>query len=141
MAGIGLVMASAAGAFAGGGLGAGATVVVARSRENGARREEWFRRFQYVSALVLAATDRERRVWVELLRMLVRDPLAGEGERDLGQVLLAMAANTGDLRDPLSRFVVDEEGLLGEEAAATNWRRNMILEDDDRDDPLSGEDT
>lgn len=127
-------MASAAGAFAGGGLGAGASVVVARFRETGARREEWFRRFQYVSALVLAATDRERDAGFSLLRVLVSDPLAGPSERRLGEALLAEVLGTGDLGRALSRYGVDEEDLLRRGRESLPSRVSLDLEDDGRDD-------
>jgi hypothetical protein len=139
MADIGLVMASAVGAFAGGGLGAGASVVVARSRENGARREEWFRRFQYVSALVLADTDRERDAGFSLLRVLVTDPLAGPGERRLGETLLAEVLETGELGHALSRYGVEEQDLLRPDRESIASHAPLDVEDNGPADDGEGE--
>lgn len=131
MVDIGLVLASATGAFAGGGLGATATLVVARLRERGARREEWYRRFQHVSGLVLSAQPREAAAGSALLRVLLEDPLAGPTERKLGLTLYAEVLQVGNLGRLLESSDLDEEDLLASSEDLPPWLHSLVMEDDE----------
>ena len=64
------------GGLLGGFLGAVATLLAARLREKGARREEWWRRVQWAADLALGDDLRRRAAGLNLLRKLVVSPLA-----------------------------------------------------------------
>lgn len=142
MVDLGVVLASAGGAFAGGGLGATATLLVARLREKGARREEWYRRFQHVSGLVLSTAPADREAGLALLAVLLDDRLAGPGERRLAEALLTTVLATGPLGDLLAARGLDPEQLLSADAAAAptseeSWRPLLYVRNTDDEDTAS----
>lgn len=76
-----LLIATSASAFVGALLGALATVGATRQRERAARREEWWRRFEYASELALDEESEARReAGLLLLDALAQSELAGIDE-------------------------------------------------------------
>lgn len=76
-----LLIVTPAAAFVGALLGALATIGATRQRERAARREEWWRRFEYASELALDEESEARReAGLMLLDALAQSPLAGTDE-------------------------------------------------------------
>ena len=85
-------------------------------RENQARREEWWRRFQWATELALSDDEHRATIGVVLLRDAAQSPLAGEAKLRAVQGVLELALpRTVDRQvappytEPSSEEVADDE--------------------------------
>ncbi len=85
-------------------------------RENQARREEWWRRFQWATELALSDDEDRANVGVLLLRDGVQSPLAGDAElRAALGVLELSVSRTVDREVPAPYTEPSTEEVTGDE--------------------------
>lgn len=74
-----------------------ANTTATRQREQAARREEWWRRFQWATDLALDASDPQRaNVGVLIIRALLDSPLAGADELNAAGAVLDEVIGLGE---------------------------------------------
>ncbi len=104
-------------------------------REHQARREEWWRRFQWATDLALSAEDGEVRAGLALLAVLTDSPLATQDELDAiiavsGEIFTAFAANQTGFTTNQAGFTANQTGQRddGDSAGGSKQREAADVE-------------